>query len=161
MGAPEPNFEWLLSHASRLPNQTWDTVFERAGYHEDDGHMCKMIRGMKHAENVSKPKQPIEWTEHFDLIRRVGYLEAWVNIPLRSARVPKKSDAPLTNSSSMANVTNRTNGASMTNGTGPASVNGTTPAVEKPVKSSEKLAQIPERPVQAPQATAQVSAEAN
>ena len=53
--APEPNFEWLLSHPSRLPNQTWDTVFERAGYHEDDGHMCKMICGMKHAEKVSKP----------------------------------------------------------------------------------------------------------
>ena len=109
----------------------------------------------------SGSKQPMEWTKHFDLIRGVGYPEAWVNIPLRSARVPEKSDAPLTNGSSMANGTNMTNGASMTNGTGPALVNGTTPAVEKPVKSSEKLAQIPERPVQAPQATAQVSAEAS
>ena len=54
-----------------------------------------------------------------------------------------------------------TNGASMTNGTGPASVNGTTTAVEKPVKTSEKLAQIPKRPAQAPQATAQASAEAS
>ena len=175
MGAPEPNFEWLLSHPSRLPNQTWETVFDRAGYHEDDGHMCKMIRGMKHAENVSKPydhlpefkvkqhmflpaaiaaidsgsKQPMEWTKHFDLIRGVGYPEAWEKIPLRSARVPEKSKVPLTN------------GTSMTNVIGSTLVNGTTPIAEKLVKPSEKLAQIPERPAQAPQAMAQVSAKAS
>ena len=116
MGAPEPNFDWLLSHPSKLRNQTWATVFDRVCYHEDDGHMCKMIRVMKHAENVSKPydhlpqfkvkqgmflpaaiaaidsgsKQPMEWTKHFDFLRGAGYPEAWGNVPLRSERVPEK-----------------------------------------------------------------------
>ena len=116
MGAPEPNFDWLLSHPSKLRNQTWATVFDRACYHEDDGHMCKMIRVMKHAEIVSKPydhlpqfkvkqgmflpaaiaaidsgsKQPMEWTKHFDFLRGAGYPEAWGNVPLRSERVHEK-----------------------------------------------------------------------
>ncbi len=123
MGAPEPRFDWLLSHPSKLPNQTWASVFERACYHEDDGHMSKMIRVMKHAENVSKPydhlpefrvkqrmflpaaiaaidsgsKQPMEWTKHFDFIRGAGYPEAWENVPLRSARINQKSNIPMTN----------------------------------------------------------------
>ncbi|MCJ1479652.1 hypothetical protein MMC13_008338 [Lambiella insularis] len=117
MGCPEPNWSWLLSHPSKLPNQTWATVFDRACYHEDDGHLCKMIRVFKHAENISKPydhlpdfkvkqkmflpaaiaaidsssKQPMEWTKHYDLIRGVGFAECWENIPLRSARVSEKS----------------------------------------------------------------------
>lgn len=96
MGAAEPNFDWLLSHPSKLPNQTWATVFDRACYHEDDGHMCKMTRVMKHAEDVSKAydhlpefkvkqdmflpaaiaaidsgsRQPMEWTKHFDFYTR-------------------------------------------------------------------------------------------
>ena len=133
MGAPEPRFDWLLSHPSKLPNQTWATVFERAGYHEDDGHMCKMIRVMKHAENVSKPydhlpefkvkqkmflraaiaaidsgsKQPMEWTKHFDFIRGAGYPEAWEKVPLRSARVVEQPITPVTNS----------HGPTLTNGT--------------------------------------------
>ncbi|KAL8699512.1 MAG: hypothetical protein Q9201_005963 [Fulgogasparrea decipioides] len=108
MGAPEPNFEWLLSHPSKLPNQTWDTLFDRACYHEDDGHMCKMIRVMKHAQNVSKPynhlpefkvkqemflpaaiaaidsgsRQPMEWTKHFDFIRGAGGEEKTDGLPV-------------------------------------------------------------------------------
>ena len=78
--------------------------------------MSKMIRGMKHAENVSKPydhlpefkvkqdmflpaaiaamdsgsKQPMEFTKHFDFIRGAGYPEAWEKIPLRSERLSEK-----------------------------------------------------------------------
>ena len=117
MGAPEPKFDWLLSHPSKLPNQTWATIFDRACYHEDDGHMSKMIRVMKHAENVSKnydhlpefkvkqsmflpaaiaaidsgSRQPMEWTKHYDFIRGAGYPEAWENVPLRSSRVPENT----------------------------------------------------------------------
>jgi len=117
MGAPEPDFDRLLSHPSRLPSQSWATVFDRACNHEDDGHMCKMIRAMKHAQTLSEPydhlpefkvkqhvflpaaiaaidsgsKQPMEWTKHFDFIRGAGYLEAWENVPLRSARVAEQS----------------------------------------------------------------------
>ena len=119
MGAPEPNFDWLLSHPSRLPNQTWESVFNRACYHEDDGHMCKMIRVMKHAQEVSKPydhlpefkvkqnmflpaaiaaidsgsKQPMEWTKHFDFIRGAGYAEAWEKVPLREERIKLEKQA--------------------------------------------------------------------
>ena len=53
MRAPEPKSDWLLSHPSKLPNQTWATVFDRACYHEDDGHMSKMICVMKQAEDIS------------------------------------------------------------------------------------------------------------
>lgn len=81
--------------------------------------MCKMIRVMKHAQNVSKPynhlpefkvkqemflpaaiaaidsgsHQPMEWTKHFDFIRGAGYPEAWEKVPLRSARVPEKAQS--------------------------------------------------------------------
>ena len=112
MGCPEPRWDWLLSHPSKLPNQSWDTVFDRACYHEDDGHMAKMIRCMRHTMRTSKEydhlpefrvkqemflpaavaaidsgsKQPMEWTKHFDFIRGAGYPEAWERIPPRSAR---------------------------------------------------------------------------
>ena len=117
MGAPEPMFDWLLSHPSKLPNQNWATVFDRACYHEDDGHMSKLIRVMRHAENVSESydhlpefkvkqsmflpaaiaaidsgsKQPMEWTKHFDFIRGAGYPEAWENVPLRSSRIAQNA----------------------------------------------------------------------
>lgn len=54
IGAPEPDFDWLLPHLPKLPNQTWAAVFDRACYREDDGHMSNMIR-IKHAEDISKP----------------------------------------------------------------------------------------------------------
>ena len=38
MGALEPNLGWLFLDPSELPNQIWATVFNRAGYHADDGH---------------------------------------------------------------------------------------------------------------------------
>ena len=117
MGAPEPMFDRLLSHPSKLPNQNWATVFERACYHGDDGHMSKLIRVMRHAENVSKSydhllefkvkqsmflpaaiaaidsgsKQPMEWTKHFDFIRGAGYPGAWENVPLRSSRIAQNA----------------------------------------------------------------------
>ena len=95
LGTPAPNFDWLLFHPSKLPNQNWATVFKRAGHHADDGHKCKVIRGMKHAENVWKPfnhlpdfkvkqnvylpaaiaaidsgcKQPMKWAKYLDFVR--------------------------------------------------------------------------------------------
>ena len=108
MGAPPPNLSWLLSHPSKLPNQSWATVFNRACHHSDDGHMCKMIRAIKHAEDVSKAydhlpefkvkqdmflpaaiaamdsgsERPMEWTRHFDFIRGAGYPEGWAHVPV-------------------------------------------------------------------------------
>ena len=74
--------------------------------------MCKMIRVMRHAQDVSKDyehlpefrvkqcmflpaavaaidsgsKRPMEWTKHFDFIRGAGYAEGWEGVPLRSER---------------------------------------------------------------------------
>jgi hypothetical protein len=103
MGCPELNLPYLCSQRSKLPDQTWDTVFARACLHEDDGHMSKMIRSTKLAQEVSRPydalpefrvkqdmflkagiamidsgsKQPMTWTKHWDFIRGAGFEGAW------------------------------------------------------------------------------------
>ncbi|KAJ5124900.1 uncharacterized protein N7515_008725 [Penicillium bovifimosum] len=108
-GCPEIRLDWLASHPSKLPNQGWDEVFERACYHEDDGHMCKMIRCFAHAQDTSRPydhlpefrvkqplfltagiaaidsasAQPMDGTKHFDFIRGAGFPEAWERFPHR------------------------------------------------------------------------------
>jgi hypothetical protein len=108
-GAPEIRLDWLSSHPSKLQNQTWDTVFDRATYHEDDGHMSKLIRGIAHAEKTSKPydhlpefkikqplfltagvaamdsgsSKPMEHVKHFDFVRGAGFKEAWKRYPYR------------------------------------------------------------------------------
>ncbi|KAH8821288.1 hypothetical protein F5884DRAFT_82511 [Xylogone sp. PMI_703] len=110
-GAPEIRLDWLATHPSKLKNQSWDEVFDRAAYHEDDGHMSKLIRGIAHAEKTSKPydhlpefrikqplfliagiaaidsgsSKPMENVKHFDFIRGVGFEEAWRRFPYRSA----------------------------------------------------------------------------
>ena len=91
--------------------------------------MCKMIRVMRHAENVCKAydhlpqfkvkqgmflpaaiaaidsgsEQPMEWTKHFDFLRGAGYPEAWGKVPLRSERLPEKV---VTNGASATEETN-------------------------------------------------------
>ncbi|OQD63897.1 hypothetical protein PENPOL_c008G00514 [Penicillium polonicum] len=108
-GAPELRLDWLASHLSKLPNQGWDEVFDRACYHEDDGHMAKLIRCMAHSQDTSKPynhlpefrvKQPLfltagiaaidsaslkpmDGTKHFDFVRGAGFAEAWERFPKR------------------------------------------------------------------------------
>ena len=51
MGTPELRLDYLCSHRSKLPNQGWADVFERATYDEDDGHIAKMIRSTKLAKS--------------------------------------------------------------------------------------------------------------
>jgi hypothetical protein len=108
-GAPELRLDWLASHVSKLPNQGWDEVFDRACYHEGDGHMAKLIRCMAHSQDTSKPynhllefrvKQPVfltagiaaidsaslklmDGTKHFDFVRGAGFAEAWERFPKR------------------------------------------------------------------------------
>ena len=109
MGCAELNLPYLCAHRSKLPDQTWDKVFARACLHEDDGHMSKMIRSTKLAEEVSKPydalpefrvkqdmfltaaiamidsasKQPMTWSKHWDFIRGAGFEGAWERFPKR------------------------------------------------------------------------------
>lgn len=109
MGCPKLRLDYLRSHRSKLPNQTWDDVFRRACYHEDDGHMSKMIRSTNLAEVVSRPydhlpefrvkqdafltagiamidsasQQPMTWTKHWDFVRGAGFPDAWARFPKR------------------------------------------------------------------------------
>ena len=109
MGAPQLRLDYLCAHKSKLPNQGWAEVFDRACYHEDDGHMSKMIRSTKLSENLSKPyehlpefrvkgdmflkagiamidsgsEQPMTWTKHWDFVRGAGFPDAWKTFPKR------------------------------------------------------------------------------
>lgn len=110
MGAPEPRLDYLCEHKSKRPSQGWPEVFDRACYHEDDGHMSKLIRSTKLAQEVSKQydhlpefrvkqhvfltagiamidsgsEQPMTWTKHWDFVRGAGWLDAWARFPVRS-----------------------------------------------------------------------------
>ncbi|ROV93897.1 hypothetical protein VPNG_09526 [Cytospora leucostoma] len=110
LGTPQLCLDYLCSHRSKLPGQTWETVFERATRHADDGHMAKMIRTTKLAEQLSKPydhlpefrvkqdmfliagvamidsasAQPMTGTKHHDFIRGAAWEEAWEKYPKRN-----------------------------------------------------------------------------
>lgn len=109
LGVPQLRLDYLCSHRSKLPDQGWPEVFDRATRHEDDGHMAKMIRATKVAEEICRPydhlpefrvkqhmcliagiamidsgsKQPMTWTKHWDFIRGAGWEEAWTKFPKR------------------------------------------------------------------------------
>jgi len=110
MGSPELNLEYVSAHRSKLSNQGWAEVFERATRHEDDGHMAKMIRSTKLAEELSEPydhlpefrvkqnmfltagiamidsgsSQPMTLSKHWDFIRGAGFEDAWKKFPKRT-----------------------------------------------------------------------------
>ncbi|KAH6617171.1 hypothetical protein F5144DRAFT_623948 [Chaetomium tenue] len=109
MGAPKLRLDYLCAHRSKLPNQGWAEVFNRACYHEDDGHMSKMIRSTALSEVLSGPydhrpefrvkqhmflkagiamidsasDQPMTWTKHWDFVRGAGFPDAWKRFPKR------------------------------------------------------------------------------
>jgi hypothetical protein len=113
MGTPELNLEYLCAHQSKLPDQGWPEIFERATRHEDDGHMAKLIRSTKLAEEISRPydhlpefrvkqhmfliagtamidsgsSKPMEWTKHWDFIRGAGFADAWERFPKRGEQL--------------------------------------------------------------------------
>jgi hypothetical protein len=108
LGTPQLRLDYL-SHRSKLPDQTWETVFERTTHHADDGHMGKMIRTTRLAEELSKPydhlpefrvknhmfltagiamidsasKEPMTGTKHHDFIRGAAWEAAWKKYPKR------------------------------------------------------------------------------
>jgi hypothetical protein len=110
MGSPLPQIDHLMAHKPKVANSGWDEICARACLHEDDGHMIKLIRALKHGEAVSKPydhlpefrmkqnmflvaanaaidsgsEKPMAYIQHFDLIRLAGFPEAWENIPVRA-----------------------------------------------------------------------------
>lgn len=110
MGCPEPRLDWILTHRPRLPRNDWNSVFQRACMHEDDGHMSKLVRAIAHARKVSEPydarpefrvkqhvflpaataaidggsEKPMDGTIHFDLVRGAAWPEAWSRVPVRA-----------------------------------------------------------------------------
>ncbi|KAL6719031.1 hypothetical protein ACLMJK_003266 [Lecanora helva] len=108
VGSPPPQIDWLLTHPRKQPNCGWEGIYERANKHEDDGHMIKLIRALKNGEDVCKPyegreefkmkqdwflqaahaamdsssEQPMRYVQHFDIIRLVGFQEAWEKVPI-------------------------------------------------------------------------------
>jgi hypothetical protein len=109
MGSPEPNIQWLLSQPPKEPGTGWDRVWERACGHKDDGHMAKLIRAIRHAQEVSAPydgeadfhmkqhmflpagqaaidsgsNKPMEGVLHFDFVRGCAFPEAWEKYEVR------------------------------------------------------------------------------
>ncbi|PVH98595.1 hypothetical protein DM02DRAFT_643522 [Periconia macrospinosa] len=88
-GSPEIRLDWLASHPSKLRNQGWAEVFERATYHEDDGHMSKLIRGLFLTAAIaaidSGSEKPMDGVKHFDFIRGAGFPEPWERFPYRQS----------------------------------------------------------------------------
>lgn len=113
MGCPEPRLDWLLSQPPKEPGSDWARVIERVCQHKDDGHMAKLVRVIRHAEEVSRPydsrpefrlkqhmflpaaqaavdsgtDRPMEGVFHFDFVRGAAWPEAW-----EKSDFPKRDD---------------------------------------------------------------------
>ncbi|KAI0970333.1 hypothetical protein F4678DRAFT_136819 [Xylaria arbuscula] len=108
VGAPKPQLEHLMTgYKPKHIDAGWEKVFEWSLRHEDDGHMIKLVRALAHGEKVCKPydhlpefrfkqhmflhaanaamdsgsDKPMSYVRHFDLLRLVGFDEAWENVP--------------------------------------------------------------------------------
>lgn len=110
MGSPEPNIDWLLSQPPKEPGADWDRVLKRGCEHPDDGHMIKLIRVIRHAQEISAPyendpdfrmkkhmflpaaqaaidsgsEKPMSGVLHFDFVRGCAFPEAWEKYPVRN-----------------------------------------------------------------------------
>ena len=108
VGAPRPELDHLMAYKPKRAGAGWDDVFARSCAHEDDGHMIKLIRALANGEKVSRPydhlpefrmKQdmflhaahaaidassdmPMIEVMHLDIIRLVGFPEAWEKVPV-------------------------------------------------------------------------------
>lgn len=108
LGAPQLNLEYVVAQRPRYPMHDWQELFQRACHHEDDGHMCKLIRAIANAQIVSLPyatdpafrvqqrhflpcahaaidsgtMQPMKGAAHFDLVRGAGFEKAWEGVPI-------------------------------------------------------------------------------
>ena len=107
-GAPHLNMAYVAAQKPRRPNDDWAELFARACIHEDDGHMCKLVRAIANAQQVSRlyeespefrvkqhhflpaahaaldsaSARPMEGTNHYDFVRGSGFPEAWAGVPV-------------------------------------------------------------------------------
>ncbi|KAL8667792.1 MAG: hypothetical protein Q9202_000256 [Teloschistes flavicans] len=53
--APEPLVEEIVRYEPKRGAESWDGIFERVLQHEDDGHASKLLRALRHGEEVCRP----------------------------------------------------------------------------------------------------------
>jgi len=139
LGMPALHPEVLEAHVMKTNDgkgTDWDGLFAKVCSHADDGHMIKFIRALANGEKKSKPYEgqkgfpmrqemflkaanavldntspkPMAFLRHFDLIRGVGFPQAWEEVPLQFP------DAYGTNGTNGTHEANGTNGVTGTNG---------------------------------------------
>ncbi|KAI4279188.1 MAG: hypothetical protein LQ337_000423 [Flavoplaca oasis] len=52
--APEPLLDEIVHYRPKHPEGCWDEIFKRVVEHEDDGHASKLIRALKHGQQICK-----------------------------------------------------------------------------------------------------------
>ncbi len=53
--APQPLTTEITHYQPKHPEQSWDGIFQRVLEHEDDGHASKLVRALRHGEEICKP----------------------------------------------------------------------------------------------------------
>ena len=53
--APEPLLDEIVHYQPKHPEGSWDEIFKRVVEHEDDGHASKLVRALKHGQQICKP----------------------------------------------------------------------------------------------------------
>ncbi|KAL9084314.1 MAG: hypothetical protein Q9165_008142 [Trypethelium subeluteriae] len=53
--SPEPLMDEIRNYIPKQPANNWDSIFERARVHEDEGHAAKLIRALAHGQVISAP----------------------------------------------------------------------------------------------------------
>lgn len=53
--APDLLLDEIVNYRPKSPEDSWDGIFKRVIEHEDDGHASKLVRALKHGEEICKP----------------------------------------------------------------------------------------------------------
>lgn len=53
--APDLLLDEIVNYRPKSPKDSWDGIFKRVIEHEDDGHASKLVRALKHGEEICKP----------------------------------------------------------------------------------------------------------
>ncbi|KAL8684277.1 MAG: hypothetical protein Q9224_006470 [Gallowayella concinna] len=50
--APEPLLDEIVNYRPKNPDGSWEEIFKRVIEHEDDGHASKLVRALRHGEQI-------------------------------------------------------------------------------------------------------------
>ncbi|KAL8806021.1 MAG: hypothetical protein Q9223_002380 [Gallowayella weberi] len=50
--APEPLLDEIVNYRPKQPDGSWEDIFKRVIEHEDDGHASKLVRALRHGEQI-------------------------------------------------------------------------------------------------------------